>query len=115
MASRQSIYKSETNSFNYILEQIPTGYSLKKQKFFKWLNENGYRRNKVAEKLHITDDELLKRLNEHGLFNKEQLSWLIKAMGARIAFEAIYFPSPEQKKQVEWEVFGKYKEEKKIE
>lgn len=115
MDSKLNTSKLEISSFNFVLERIPTGYSLKKRKFFKWLNGSGYRREKIAKRLNLTDAELLSRLDEHGLFNREELAWIIKAMGAKTAFEAIYFPTPEQKKQVEWEVFGKYKEEKKIE
>lgn len=115
MDSRQNISKSETSSFEVIVSEKPTGYSLKKQKFFKWLNAGNYSRKYVAKRLNITDEELMKRLNEHGLFDRAQLAWLINEMGAKTAIEVIYFPTPEQKKQVEYDVFGKYKEEKKNE
>ena len=94
------------------------GYSLRIGAFTSWVKENGYTTSQIAARLNMKEEDLLSKLKEKQLFNREQLRILIRLMGASSACFVIYFPTFELRQQVYFEVFGKelkyYKGRKKI-
>ena len=83
------------------------GYSLRIGAFTSWVKENGYTTSQIAARLNMKEEELLCKLKEKQLFNREQLRILIRLMGASSACFVIYFPTFELRQQVYFEVFGK--------
>lgn len=83
------------------------GYSLRIGAFYSWLKKSGYTTKQIAKRIEMDEDELKRKLKEKEIFNKEQLSVLIKIMGATSACFVIYFPTFELRKQVYLEVFGR--------
>ena len=82
-------------------------YSLKKNVLLKWMYKNGYSRSYMARRLWLTKEEFMWRLHSWEPFDKYQITQLVKIMGARDTFFAIYFHSGEQRKEVYRQVFGK--------
>ena len=68
---------------------------------------NGYTTSQIAARLNMKEEDLLCKLKEKQLFNREQLRILIRLMGASSACFVIYFPTFELRQQVYFEVFGK--------
>ena len=68
------------------------GYSLKKRKLKDWIYDNGRTQPYMARKLGITKSELQRKLNEHELFNEDQIRSLVYLVGAEAAINIIYFP-----------------------
>ena len=83
------------------------GYSLRIGAFTSWVKENGYTTSHIAARLNMKEEDLLCKLKEKQLFNREQLRILIRLMGASSACFVIYFPTFELRQQVYFEVFGK--------
>lgn len=83
------------------------GYSLRIGAFTSWVKENGYTTSQIAARLNMKEEDLLCKLKEKQLFNREQLRILIRLMGASSACFVIYFPTFELRQQVYFEVFGK--------
>lgn len=59
------------------------GYSLKKRKLKDWIYDNGKTQPYMARKLGITKVELQRKLNEHELFNEQQIRSLVHLVGRR--------------------------------
>ena len=106
MDLRQNISQSETNFIERII--LLEGYSLKKYSLKKWIYENGYTQPYVARKLGLHPEDFKQKLREQGKFNEPQIWELIKLMGAEDAFKVLYFPTKQQRREVWWQVFGKY-------
>lgn len=83
------------------------GYSLRIGAFTSWVKENGYTTSQIAARLNMKEEDLLCKLKEKQLFNREQLRILIRLMGASSECFVIYFPTFELRQQVYFEVFGK--------
>lgn len=90
-----------------MVQQKKEGYSLKKKKLKKWIYQNKLTQSIVAKRINITKQELKEKLKNKALFNKKQIKKLIYMMGARKAFEIIYFPTKEERRIVFNKVFGK--------
>ena len=114
MASKQSISLSETNSVKAAENILTDGYALKKYKLKKWIYDNDHTQPYVAKALGLTPDEFKRKLRERYIFNREQIKSLVYLMGAKAAFEVLYFPSNRKRKKVWWQVFGKYKEKEEL-
>ena len=110
MDLRQNISQSATNFIERII--LLEGYSLKKYSLKKWIYENGYTQPYVARKLGLHPEDFKQKLREREKFNKPQIWELIKLMGAEDAFKVLYFPTKQQRREVWWQVFGKYKEKR---
>lgn len=91
--------------------QAASGYSLKRKKMKRWIYEHNHTQPYVAGKMNMTKEEFKRKLRERELFNKEQLRSLIYLVGAREAFDIIYFPTIEEKRKVYREAFGKTEKE----
>ena len=76
------------------------GYSLRIGAFTSWVKENGYTTSQIAARLNMKEEDLLCKLKEKQLFNREQLRILIRLMGASSACFVIYFPTFELRQQV---------------
>ncbi len=100
MDSKQSTFKSAANCTD-----VPLGYSLKKQSLKKWIYENKLTQPYVAKRLNLAPEVFKAKLTERSLFNRAELSALIRLMGAKEAFKVIYFPVMEEKRRVFDEVF----------
>lgn len=88
------------------------GYSLKKRKLKDWIYDHGKTQQYMARKLGITKPELQRKLNEHELFDEEQIRTLVHLVKAEAAIEIIYFPTLKEKREVMRKTFGqKHKEE----
>lgn len=111
MDLRQNISQSETNFIERII--LLEGYSLKKYSLKKWIYENGYTQPYVARKLGLHPEDFKQKLREQGKFNEPQIWELIKLMGAEDAFKVLYFPTKQQRREVWWQVFGKYIDQEK--
>lgn len=100
MNSKQNTLKSETSCIDEI-----QGYSLKKQTLKKWIYENKLTQPYVARRMKLAPEVFKERLTARALFNRAELRELIWLMGAKEAFEVIYFPALEEKLRVFDEVF----------
>lgn len=110
MASKQSISLSETNCINAVERLMTDGYALKKYKLKKWIYDNDHTQTYVAKALGLSPDEFKRKLREREKFDKDQITSLVYLMGAKSAFEVLFFPSNRKRKKVWWQVFGQYKE-----
>ena len=54
------------------------GYSLLIGAFTSWVKENGYTTSQIAARLNMKEEDLLSKLKEKQLFNREQLRILIQ-------------------------------------
>ena len=86
------------------------GYSFKKRKLKDWIYDNGKTQPYMARKLGITKPELQRKLNEHELFNQDQIRSLVYLVGAKAAINIIYFPTIKEKRRVWRKTFGRNKE-----
>ena len=110
MDLRENTFQSATNFIERMI--LLEGYSLKKYSLKKWIYGNGFTQQYVARKMDIDPDDFKRKLREREKFNKPQIWALIKLMGAEDAFKVLYFPTKQQRRQVWWQVFGKYKEKR---
>lgn len=83
------------------------GYSFKKRKLKDWIYDNGKTQPYMARKLGITKPELQRKLNNHELFNEEQIRSLVYLVGAKAAINIIYFPTIKEKRSVWRKTFGR--------
>ncbi|WP_251546369.1 hypothetical protein [Pumilibacter intestinalis] len=89
-----------------MMQESQKGYSLKKRKLKDWIYDNGKTQPYVARKLGITKTELQRKLNEHELFDEEQIRSLVYLVGAEAAIEIIYFPTIKEKYKVWQKTFA---------
>lgn len=102
MASNQSSCKSAINCFDQA-----AGYSLKKRQLKDWIYDHGKTQPYLAKRLGITKEELQRKLNEHELFDKQQIRRLVWLVKADAAIDIIYFPTLKEKRKVWRKTFGK--------
>lgn len=76
------------------------GYSLKKNQLKRWIYEHNHTQTFVAQKLHMSLQELKDKLNNRELFNEQQIRNLVYLLGAKNAFKVIYFPTLDEKRRV---------------
>ena len=81
-------------------------FSLKKNVLLKWMYKNGYSKGYIASRLNLQKDEFIWRLQMWEPFDEYQISTLVKIMGAKPAFSAIYFHTGKQRKEIYLQVFG---------
>ena len=112
MGLKQSISKSATNSTEIIFPA--DGYPLKKYPLKRWIYDNHFSQPFVARVMKIPPDEFKRRLREKEKFNRDEITALVKLMGAEDAFEVIYFPTMKIRRRVWREVFGKYENKEEL-
>lgn len=106
MASNQSSCKSAPNCIDN-----SGGYSLKKRELKDWIYDHGKTQPYIAKRLGITKEELQRKLNEHELFDEQQIRSLVYLVGAETAIDIIYFPTLKEKRKVWRKTFGKQRKE----
>lgn len=84
--------------------------TLKSRALKKVLIRKGIELVKVAQSMNISMRAFRKRLYLRQGFNQEEITTLIKLIGARAAIEIIWFPTLEEKKWVEQYVWEKQSE-----
>lgn len=72
-------------------------YALKYRKLENWLNRNGYTHAEFAAILHISVEELYRKLWQRRYFNKDEIKKLINLLTAKEAVKVIFFPSMAEK------------------
>lgn len=103
-----------TNTYESVTDCIKneSGYSLKKRKLQQWIYRNHLTQPYMARRLKLEPDEFKQMIKGNVPFNREQITLLVRFMGARVAFNVIYFPTLNQRRKVYRTVFGNYKERK---
>lgn len=82
------------------------GCSLKKHALKKWIYKRGYTQPLLARVLKMDADDFKQRLSRRELFSEEQIRRLVYFMGAKSAFDVIYFATPEERERVRKATFG---------
>lgn len=85
---------------------IKDGVTLKSRALEKVLKCKGVEQVEVAQFLGMSKRALVKRLYLRQKFNQQEVTALIKLLGAKSAIKVIWFPTLEEKKRVEkyvWE------------
>lgn len=109
MGLRQNTLKSETNSIDVIFPDV--GYPLKECLLKKWIYAHHFTLTEIAEILDLPTDEFKKKLCTREKFDRFEIRELVYLMGAKDAFNVIYFPTKGIRKKVWNDVFGKYEEQ----
>ncbi len=95
---------SQENCIDFIL---PTGYSLRINAFYAWVEKSNSNIREVGKLLGLTEYELVQKLEAREVFGKEEITKLVKKMGAKDAFFVIHYPSFQFRRYVYRQVFGK--------
>ena len=82
------------------------GYSLKRNAMRRWMYGRKVDPLIVANRLHVRVSVFKRMLKEKAEFNEFQIRRLVYFMGARSAFNVIYFHTPEERTRVRKETFG---------
>ena len=82
------------------------GYSLKRNAMRRWMYGRKVDPLIVANRLHVRVSVFKRMLKERAEFNELQIRRLVYFMGARSAFNVIYFHTPEERERVRKEAFG---------
>lgn len=112
MDSRQSTLKSVGLSTD--VEFPADGYPLKPFLLKKWVYAKRKTQAFVARKMNLTPEEFSRKLQAGEKFNQTEIRALVKLMGAKNAFNVIFFPTMEIKKMVWQEVFERHKNEEEL-
>lgn len=105
MDLRTNTYESVTNCIDN-----ESGYSLKKRKLQQWIYRNHLTQPYFARRLGVEPKEFKAMIKDNVPFNREQITKLVRFMGARAAFNVIYFPTLNQRRKVYRAVFENRKE-----
>lgn len=82
------------------------GYSLKRNTIRRWMYGRKIDALLVSNRLHLRVSVFKRMLKEKAEFNESQIRRLVYFMGARSAFNVIYFHTPEERERVRKETFG---------
>lgn len=83
------------------------GYSIKRNAMNHWMYGRKVDPLLVANRLHLRVSEFKRMLKKKTPLGEAHIRRLVYFMGARSAFEVIYFHSPEERERVRKETFGK--------
>lgn len=97
MALRANISKSATN----FIEYYKSGVTLKSRTLKQLIAKNGITLKVVADWLQISKHRLIEKLYKRQRFTQDELTRLIKLIGARAAIKVIWFPTLQEKSRVE--------------
>lgn len=75
-------------------------YSLNKRQLKRWIYDSGYTRPWLAKKLHMSTEELKRRLIYEQSFSLEEIRILAKLMGVESVFRVICFSTYQQKQRL---------------
>ena len=82
------------------------GYSLKRYAIRRWMYGQKLDPQFVSNQLHLRVSVFKRMLKEKTEFNEVQIRRLVYFMGARSAFNVIYFHKLEERERVRKETFG---------
>lgn len=82
------------------------GCTLKKHALKNWIYAHGYTQPIVAKVLKMDIADFKHRLRHRKPFSEIQIRRLVYFMGARSAFEVIYFTTLQERDRVRQETFG---------
>ena len=82
-------------------------YSLKRRALRRWLRRRKTDPIIMSNRLHLRVSVFKRMLKEKKPFTETQIRRLVYFMGARSAFDVIYFTTPEERERVRKETFGK--------
>lgn len=91
------------NHKNYI------GYSIWKGKLMKFLKKKNFTLSDIATKIGISEREMQERLDDWDYFNAEEIELLVEFVGAKAAYDMIYFPTRKERYQIKRKAFGRNK------
>lgn len=84
-------------------------YSIKRNAMNHWMYSRKIDPIIVADSLHLRVSVFKRMLKEKTPFDEEHIRRLVYFMGAKAAFEVIYFHTLEERERVKEKVFGKGK------
>ena len=82
-------------------------YALNKRKILQWLKNSDYTLCELAGALKMTKEELGYKIHKKKLLKRRQIVRLVYLLGAKTAFNVIWFPTIREKCEVFEEVFVK--------
>ena len=85
------------------------GYSLRKGRLISFLQKTDFTLKDIATKIGISERELQERLDDWDYFNAEEIELLVGFVGAKSAYDIIYFPTRKEKEEIKREVFRRSK------
>lgn len=88
------------------MDKKVNGCSLKKRTLKNWIYSHGYTQPIVAKMLKMDISDFKHRLRHRKPFSEIQIRRLVYFMGARSAFEVIYFTTLQERDRVRQETFG---------
>ena len=83
------------------------GYSIWKGKLLKFLKKRNFTLSDIATKIGISERELQERLDDWDYWNAEEIERIVEFVGAKAAYDIIYFPSRKEKEQIKKKAFGR--------
>ena len=102
MASKANTSKSA----KYFTDYSRSGLTLKSHALKTWLKRKGYEQSYFAERLGMSKDKFRQKLYKRQTFDQNEITALIRLMGARAAIKVIWFPNLEEKRRIQnyvWE------------
>ena len=85
------------------------GYSIWKGKLMKFLKKRNFTLSDIATKIGISERELQERLDDWDYWNAEEIERIVEFVGAKAAYDIIYFPSRKEKAKIKKKAFGRNK------
>lgn len=107
MVLKASTLKSATDFTEYYRR----GVTLKSRALKRWLKRKGYTQSFAAERLGMSKRKFRRKLYKRQRFNQNEITALIRLIGARAAIDVIWFPSLQGKRRIKkyvWEVKMSY-------
>ncbi|MBQ8658930.1 MAG: hypothetical protein IJ506_07315 [Clostridia bacterium] len=87
------------------MEQKREGYSLRKGRLIRFLKKNNFTLEDIAAKIEISERELQERLDDWDYFNAEEIERLVEFVGAKAAYDIIFFPTRKEKEEIKKKAF----------
>lgn len=112
MCLKQNTIELEKKTIKIVFPDI--GYPLKAFPLKRWIYDHCLTQEEVADILGLLPEDFKRRLKAEEKFYEWEIRPLTYLMGAREAFNVIYFPTKGIRKKVWMEVFGKYEEQEKL-
>ena len=81
------------------------GYSLRKGRLISFLQKTDFTLEDIATKIGISERELQERLDDWDYFNTEEIELFVEFVGAKSAYDIIYFPTRKEKEEIKKKVF----------
>ncbi len=102
MKDLKVVVEQQNNAIDIISSQ---GYSLRPGAFYAWLKDNDYTTKTMARRMSMSEQDLITKLENNLLFDRQQITSLVNFMGAEDAFFVIHFPTFEFRQNVYAAVF----------